>query len=132
MKKLLVYLTIILFCFTIPASALTVAWDANTDSAIGYIISWKQQGTTEEFRVNLPGKEVTQYVIEDKFLKISTSANPVIYDVWAQAYNDQEISDNSEVVTMERESTFSPPVSVLPTVEYDPEKPTKMVINVTP
>ena len=117
----------ILFWFLPQASALTVAWDNNTDSAIGYTLYWQEQGTTEEFRVNLPDVDTTQYIIEDKFLKFDK-----IYDIWATAYNDRVNSDKSEVITAVRSLTFSPPVSNLPTITYDPEKPSKVTINATP
>ena len=120
--------SIIFLCFAIPASALTVAWDEHTDTnVLGYTLYWQEQGTTEEFRADIPDRTITQYIIENKFLKFDKT-----YDIWATAYNDRENSDNSEVITAVRSLTFSPPASNLPTVTYAPEKPSKIIINATP
>jgi len=117
----------ILFLFFGMASALTIAWDANTDNTLGYTLYWQEQGSTELFQVDMPGIANTQYVIEDKYLKFD-----VTYDIWATAYNDRANSENSEVLTATRSVVFSPPVSNLPTVEYDPQAPSKIIINATP
>jgi len=129
MKKLLIIL-LFSFCFTINSVfALTVAWDANPEGTLGYTIYWQEQSEdiVEEFRADVPGRETTQYVIEDKFLKVG-----VTYQIWATAYNDQDNSISSEVITGKREYTFSPPTSNLPTITYEPTKPTKIIINATP
>jgi hypothetical protein len=130
MKKLLIIL-LFSFYFTISSAfALTVAWDQHTDpKVLGYTLYWQERDDSEAeiFIAPQPGIETTQYIIEDKFLKIS-----IVYNIWATAYNDQQNSENSEVITATRDYTFSPPVSNLPTVEYDPEKPTKITINATP
>ena len=125
---------LILLLLLMPGNALAlpIAWDANPEGTLGYVIYWQEQGTTDEFRALIPSRTITTYIIEDRYLKISTTQNPVIYDIWAKAYDDQGISDSSEVITAEREYTFSPPASNLPTVIYEPTKPTKIIINVTP
>ena len=128
MKKIISYLIIILFSLPMPAYSLTVAWDQHTDaSVLGYTLYWQEQGTTEEFRVDLPGISTTEYIIEDKFLKIDKT-----YDIWATAYSNQANSDKSEAITAIRRYAFSPPASNLPVITYDPQKPTKITINASP
>ena len=129
MKKIIIAF-IILMILVIPASvlALTVGWDEHPDTnVLGYTLYWQEQGTTEEFRVNISGRINTQYVIENKFLKVGST-----YDIWATAYNDQANSDSSNVITAIRDLVFLPPVSNLPTVEYESDKPDKITITATP
>ena len=60
MRKIIVCLLVILF-YSVPAFALTVAWDEHTDaSVLGYTLYWQEQGTTEEFRVDVPLRSITQ------------------------------------------------------------------------
>jgi len=129
MKKLLIcLLTFLIIAFTVPAYALTVAWDQHTDiNVAGYTLYWQEQGTTEQFRVDLASRAITQYVIEDKFFKIGAT-----YDLWLTAYNDQENSGSSNVIQFIRTVNFLPPESNLPVTEYDPEAPTTITITAGP
>jgi len=129
MKKLLTcFVTFLIIAFALPASALTVAWDQHTDVEVrGYTLHWQEQGTTEEFRVDLPSRAITQYVIEDKFFKIGAT-----YDLWLTCYNDQQNSDSSNVVQFIRTVEFLPPAANLPTTEYDSEAPTTVTITASP
>ena len=62
MKKLIMILAVTVLLFAVPAFGVTLAWDANTDSCIGYKLYYHQTGVTETNSELIPGREIVQLI----------------------------------------------------------------------
>ena len=127
MKKLLLILTILLF--TVPAFGVTLAWDANTDTAIGYIVYYQETGSDIIYHetVTPPGIETVQFTIDD------SKFNPGMENsFWLTAYNNSAESGSSNIVkwTAPDAPVFVPTDDPAPVIINILNNPETLTINI--
>jgi len=114
MKKIL----LILLFFAVPANAVTLAWDANTDSAIGYILYYGDHSEV------IQGRENTTITVDNnKFVPGQE------YSFYVTAFNDSAESGPSNVVTWTA-PMFVPPDNPAPVVINIPAAVENVTINI--
>ena len=125
MKKLLLVLLAILF-FAVPAWGVTLAWDANTDSAIGYIIYYQETGSDTIYHeiITPAGRETTRYTIDDRKLNPGKENS-----FWLTAFNDMAESGSSNIVTWTA-PTFITTDNPAPVIINVPGAPSSVTINI--
>ena len=125
MKKLMISIAVV-SCLLLAGSAWAVdlAWDANTDSAIGYKLYYQQTGTTETNSELILGRETVLYTVENsKFIPGEE------YSFWLTAYNDMAESGPSNVVTWTAPE-FIPTENPGPVIINIPGNPGPVTINI--
>ena len=116
MKKLLL-ISLFLF-FAMPAWAVTLAWDANTDSAIGYILYYDDHSEV------IQGRENTTITVDNnKFVPGQE------YSFYVTAFNTSDESGPSDIVTWTA-PVFVPPDNLAPVVINIPTAVENVTINI--
>ena len=114
MKLLPIIFTLL---FITEIHAIDFQWDANTDSATGYVFMWQETDCIEpacygsgnrigeHFNERIPGINSTTYTVPNNFMKPN-----VEYDFWVHAYNaTDDMSGPSNVLKAYREVEKVPP-----------------------
>ena len=127
MKKLLL-IWLLLFAIGSAVGAyrtwgITLAWDPNTDSAIGYIVYYQQTGNDTTYSEVVQGRESTTITIDScKFQPGSE------YSFWATAYNNGGESGPSNTVTWTAPE-FIPESNPAPVIINVPGTPASVTIH---
>ena len=101
-KKFILVLLITLFLIT-SASAVTLAWDPNTDSVKGYQVYYREKGETEVYNTAVIIHPTVTVIILDKYF-----VPEVIYEFWAIAYYKGGSSLPSDIIEYTRKG-YQPP-----------------------
>jgi len=120
MRKLFVWLVILLLCFASPVTALDLTWDQNTDNAVGYVFFWTEVNdpNSEVFSERVPGVDSITYTVAENLLKPN-----ILYNFWVTAYDSNDLmSDPSNIVDYTRVMNVVPPDN-LPTETYPTSGP---------
>lgn len=109
-KKLILAIMLIFFVAS-SASAVTLAWDANTDNPTGYQVYFRLKGGTDVWNTAPILHPTTTVIVDDKYLEPE-----VIYEFWAIAYGKSGTSGPSNILEYTRPG-YQPPGANLP-AEY--------------
>ena len=125
MKKLIIIaILIISFGFTTGASAVSLGWSANTDSATGYILYYQQAGATDIYSEAIQGRETVTYTVDNSKFQPGED-----YSFWLTAYNTAAESGPSNVVPWTA-PMFVPSDNPAPVIIQIPGKPASVTINI--
>jgi hypothetical protein len=96
---------------TANCAAVTFEWDPNTDNPIGYQIFFREKGGSEIWNTDAVLHPTVTLEVMDKYLRPG-----VVYEFWAIAYNEEQVSLPSEVLEYTR------PAYVPKAPRFPPEK----------
>jgi len=122
MKK--IFLILIILFFAVPAWGVTLAWDAYTDEADGFILYYQQTGETEIYSEVIQGSLTVIYTVEDSKFQPGQE-----YSFWLTAFNDMAESGSSNIVTWTA-PTFIPTDNPAPVIINVPGAPSSVTINI--
>jgi len=124
MKKLSLVLAVLILLFAVPAFGVTLAWDANTDSAIGYKVYYQQVGAVDDpYSYIVQGRENATYTIESCYFQPEQE-----YEFWVTAFNDADESGSSNIVLWTA-PIFIPVDNPAPVIIQVPGTPQTLIIN---
>ena len=127
MKRLFLFWGLaLILCFGVfayTAFGVTLAWDANTDSAIGYKVYYQQVGGVDPYSEIVQGRENTTCIIDNNKFQPDQE-----YEFWVTAFNDADESGASNIVFWTA-PIFIPVDNPAPVIIQVPGTPQTLIIN---
>ena len=127
MKKLLLFWGLaLILCFgifTYTAFGVTLAWDTNTDTVVGYKVYYQQVGGVDPYSEIVQGRENTTCIIDNNKFQPDQE-----YEFWVTAFNDADESGSSNIVTWTA-PIFIPVDNPAPIIIQVPGTPQTLIIN---
>ena len=91
------------------ASAVTLAWDPNTDAVDGYQVFFRAKGTTQMWHTDAIIHPVVTVEVLNKYL-----VPDVVYEFWAIAYNSSNGSSMPSIIIEYTRPGFVPDAATMP------------------